>query len=269
MEEKIKVLIADDNTEFSEILKRYLDKYDYIQVLGIANDGINAIEMIKSMMPDLVILDVIMPNLDGIGVLEKISEMGLKPRPLFIMLSAIGQDVFVHKAVSLGAEYYIIKPFSVDILAARIKQIYSEKHLSPFSDSKVAYKTSLKGNQRPKTQKSIESGVTDLMRAIGIPPHMLGYHYIREAVIQTINNKDFFISVTKVLYPGVAKKFKTSPQRVERAIRNAIESACLKLGPDHIASLLDFKSKNDKDKPTNSEFILLMADRVKSELGLE
>jgi len=267
--EKINIIIADDNIEFGELLKKYLSKYGYIKVLGVAQDGFEAVEMIKSFLPDIVILDIIMPNLDGIGVLEKVPELGLKKKPLFIMLSAIGQDVFVQKAIDLGAEYYIVKPFSVDILAARIKQIYNEKCISPFSTANTVGKKPTFKLKRFNRNTDIEARVTDFMRNVCIPPHVTGYQYIREAIIQTIYNDEVFNSVTKMLYPSVAKKFKTTPQRVERAIRNAIESAWTRCKPADIEKVFGYRPKDEKDKPTNSEFIHFVANKVKSELGLK
>lgn len=269
MKEKIIVLIADDNTEFGDLLKNYMARFDDIKVAGVARDGFQTIDMIKTLKPDVVILDIIMPNLDGIGVLEKVPKIGLERKPLFIMLSAIGQDVFVQKAISLGAEYYIVKPFSVDILVSRIRQIFKERPSSPFSDGKMVRKVLSKNTGYSSQETNIEAGVTNVMRSIGIPPHMSGYQYIREAVLQAINDTDIFSSVTKVLYPAVAKKFKTTPLRVERAIRNAIESAWHRGTPGYIETLSGYKLKNKKNKPTNSEFIALMVNEVKNEMGLD
>jgi len=124
MKEKISILIADDNMEFVELLKEYMEQYEDLDVVGTAKDGLQAIEMIKSLKPDVVVLDIIMPNIDGIGVLEKLETHKMERKPIFIMLSAIGQDMFIQKAVSLGAEYYIIKPFDVEVLVTRIRQLY-------------------------------------------------------------------------------------------------------------------------------------------------
>ncbi len=269
MKNEISVLIADDNFEFGDLLKDYMSQVDDIQIVGVARDGLQAMDMIASLKPDVVILDVIMPNLDGIGVLEKMSQVQSNRKPLFIMLSAIGQDIFIQQAISLGAEYYIVKPFDVDVLVSRIRQLYKEKRLSSILDSKTFVRNTPPGNFRPNEQiHDLEIQVTNLMRDVGIPPHMAGYQYMREAIIQTINNSKVFSSITKVLYPAVAEKYGSTPQKVERAIRNAIESAWSRGNPDSIDSLFGYTINYSKGKPTNSEFIAMMADKVRISMGL-
>lgn len=267
MRDDISVLIADDNIEFGNLLNEYMDREEDIRVVGVARDGVQAYEMIASLKPDVVILDIIMPNLDGIGVLEKITSQESLYRPLFIMLSAIGQDMFIQKAIALGAEYYIVKPFDVDILISRVRQVYKEKHISSFTQNMLMKKTASQPTARPAPVNDLEVEVTNLMRDVGIPPHMTGYQYIREAIIQTVNNSRVFTSITKVLYPSVAKKFDSTPQKVERAIRNAIESAWVRGNPDSVDSLFGYKVNYDRGKPTNSEFIAMMADKIRINLG--
>lgn len=269
MGNKINILLADDNIEFGNLLHDYLNRTDDINVAGVARDGIEALDMIESLSPDIVVLDVIMPNLDGIGVLEKIAAKALKDKPQFLMLSAIGQDVFVQKAISLGAEYYVVKPFDADVLLSRIREIYREKNLSAFSNNKASVKPLPQNNGNTKTSNSVEIEVTNLMRDIGIPPHMAGYQYIREAIIQTLGEQKIFGSITKSLYPAVAAKFNTSAQKVERGIRNAIESAWARGNPDSIDSLFGFTISYTRGKPTNSEFIAMMADRIRISMGLK
>lgn len=265
MSSEITVLIADDNTEFGDLLNEYISQHDDIRVVGIARDGLETLEMIHSLSPDVVVLDIIMPNLDGIGVLEKMASNQLKKKPLFIMLSAIGQDVFVQKAVALGAEYYIVKPFDVDILVSRIRQICKEKHSLPFSCKKVENKVMSVNDGRIQPARDLEIEVTNLMRESGIPPHMIGYQYIREAVLQAINNPKNFSPVTKILYPSIAQKFNTTPQKVERAIRNAIDSAWTKTGVGNHGETF----ANNRTKPTNSELIAVIADKTRMNLGLK
>jgi two-component system response regulator (stage 0 sporulation protein A) len=269
MKSEISVLIADDNIEFGDLLKEYMDQVDDIRVIGVARDGLQTLDMIVSHKPEVVILDVIMPNLDGIGVLEKLSAAKLGPKPLFIMLSAIGQDVFIQQAISLGAEYYIVKPFDVDVLISRVRQLYKEKRVSSLVENSSFIRITPPNNFKPSEQvRDLEIQVTNLMRDVGIPPHMVGYQYMREAIIQAINNSKVFSSITKVLYPAVAEKFNTTPQKVERAIRNAIESAWSRGNPDSIDSLFGYTINYSKGKPTNSEFIAMMADKVRISMGL-
>lgn len=259
--EAISVLIADDNVQLGDILRQYINQNDDLSVKGVARDGVQAIKMISSLQPDVVILDIIMPNLDGIGVLERLSTMQLSQKPSFIMLTGLGQDRFIQKAMELGAEYYIVKPFDVDILVSRIRQAYREKHVSQFAQNKLPSSASQK-NAKMHCDKDIEAVVSGLMRSIGIPPHMIGYQYIREAIMQSINNTKAFSSVTTILYPSIAQKFNSTPQRVERAIRNAIESAWSRGHSEHLSSF-GFYVANGKSKPTNSEFIAVMADKAR------
>ncbi|MCR4436597.1 MAG: sporulation transcription factor Spo0A [Clostridiales bacterium] len=264
MSDIIKVLIADDNLEFGDLLCEYLKREEDLNIVGVARDGIQTLEMIASQEPDVVILDVVMPNLDGIGVLENISRQKPREKPLFIMLSAIGQDIFVQRAISLGAEYYLVKPFDADVLISRIRQIYREKNLSPFSSSKPFSTTASKNYSNPETGvNSLEMEVTNIMHDIGIPPHISGYQYIREAILQSLNNPNVFTSITKFLYPAVASKFNSTPQKVERAIRNAIETTWSKGNAASIDSLFGYTINYNRGKPTNSEFIAMIVDQIK------
>lgn len=264
MKDTISVLIVDDNVEFGNLLNDYMNREVDIEVAGIARDGVQAMEMISSLKPNVVVLDIIMPNLDGIGVLERVSAGQTGQKPLFIVLSAIGQDVFIQKAVSLGAEYYIVKPFDVDVLVSRIRQIYGEKHVTQFSSKKPFTRLSYRNSGKLESAKnSLEVEITNLMHEVGIPPHMSGYQYIREAIIKTVNDSKIFSSITKSLYPAVAEKYNTTPQKVERAIRNAIESAWTRGNPDSVDALFGYTTGYGKGKPTNSEFIAMMADKVK------
>lgn len=268
MKGEISVLIVDDNIEFANLLKDYMNQNDEIDVAGIAKDGLEGIDMIMALKPDVVVLDIIMPNLDGIGVLEKLINVDMDIRPLFIMLSAVGQDVFVQRAVELGAEYYIIKPFDVEVLTTRIKQLYREKYQSSFTYKPViATSSPLPSGSTVDKTNDIEIEVTSLMREIGIPPHMSGYQYLREAIMQTVKNAKIFSSITKTLYPAVAERYNTTPQKVERAIRNAIESAWSRGNPDMIDSLFGYTINFNKGKPTNSECIAMMADKIRINMG--
>lgn len=265
MKERISILIADDNIEFGDLLNDYINQEGDLHVVGIARDGLNALEMIKTLEPDIVILDIIMPNLDGIGVLEKISQMQISKKPLFLMLSAVGQDIFIQRAIVLGAEYYIVKPFDVEVLFCRVRQLYKEKRMYAHSQNISFSKIDQSNVKRAEPVRNLELEITNMMHEVGIPPHMSGYQYIREAILQTVNNANVFSSITRVLYPRVAERFGTTPQKVERAIRNAIESAWSRGNPDSIDSLFGYTISYSKGKPTNSEFIAMMADKVRVE----
>jgi len=269
MKNGIKVLIADDNITFGDLLKDYIGQYDDIDVVGVARDGFQAIEMISDFKPDLVILDIIMPNLDGIGVLERIAAADMEKKPLFIMLSAIGQDIFVQKAISLGAEYYVVKPFDIDILVTRIRQIHREKYVKPFSFNKGSAFLKEVKNEYREPQRSIEIEVTNLIREAGIPAHVAGYQYIREAVIRALNsNLRVFSSTIKTIYPEVAQKFNTTPKKVERAIRNAIEGSNYNAFRQNGSQFFSYNAGKVRYKPTNAEFIAILAERVKVNLGI-
>lgn len=267
MKGKITVLIADDNADFAELLKDYMNQHDDIDVIDIAKDGLEAIDKIVSLKPEVVILDVIMPNLDGLAVLERLSTMELERKPIYIMLSAIGQDVFIQKAVSLGAEYYIIKPFDIEVLVTRVRQLYEEKYMTAFSYRPVVRNSQLICANKNDRSFNVEVEVTNLMHEVGIPPHMAGYQYLREAIINVVENPKSFGAITKTLYPAVAKKFNITPQKVERGIRNAIESAWARSNPDTMDSLFGYTISYNKGKPTNSETIAMMADKIRIAMG--
>lgn len=275
LDSKIQIVLADDNKDFSDILRELLSKQPDMEVVGVAANGLEACDIIVEKQPDVVILDVIMPYLDGIGVLEKINQVDLPKRPLVVMLSAVGQDKITERALSLGAEYYIVKPFDMDTLTMRIRQLksmYSPVRTSP----SVTYTQSLQPSHsvvqaqprmKPKvTQHSLETEVTSVIHEIGIPAHIKGYQYLRDAIIMAINDMDILNSITKQLYPNIAKNYNTTPSRVERAIRHAIEVAWSRGKMDTIDKLFGYTVNNGKGKPTNSEFIALIADRLRLEM---
>lgn len=259
---KVRVLIADDNKEFGEILREYLNNQNDIEVVGVARDGAEAYEMICQLAPDLVILDIIMPYLDGLGVLEKINLAQLSKRPLFIILSAVGQDKITQKALSLGAEYYVVKPFDMDVLITRIRQL---KDIFSTSVTRSEYSSEPKIPAQP-SYRNLESDVTNIIHEIGVPAHIKGYQYLRDAIIMVIKDIDIINSITKQLYPSIAREYNTTPSRVERAIRHAIEVAWSRGQVDTIDSLFGYTVNLGKGKPTNSEFIAMVADNLRLQL---
>lgn len=270
MEQIISVLIADDNLDLSKLLNEYISREKDMTVVGIVNDGANVVNKIIELKPDVVILDIIMPNLDGIGVLEKINELKLEKRPSFIMLSAIGQDIFIQRAIALGAEYYMIKPFNTEILISRIKQIIPNKQLKQFTmPSTKLPVASMSENINTNQASHLEAEVTGLMREIGVPPHVIGYQYIREAIIRAIEDHRAYSSVTRTLYPAIAKKFSTTSQKVERSIRNAIECTWSRGNQKSIDAIFGPINGFVKEKPTNSEFIAILSDKIRVQKGLK
>ena len=273
----MKLVLADDNRDFSEILQEFLNKQPDIEVVGMASNGRQACQLIEELQPDMVILDVIMPYLDGIGVLETLQTMAIDKKPLVVMLSAVGQDKITEKALELGAEYYIVKPFDMETLVMRIRQLKSmHGAIKPSTHTMqgVAHSSSISSNGTPfirtpkvaVTQHSLETQVTSVIHEIGIPAHIKGYQYLRDAIIMAITDMDILNSITKQLYPSIAKNYNTTPSRVERAIRHAIEVAWSRGKMDTIDKLFGYTVNNGKGKPTNSEFIALIADRLRLEM---
>lgn len=269
MKEKISVLIADDNSEFANTLAGYLRDDDDMEVIGMARDGNEAVEMIKGMRPDIALLDVIMPHLDGLGVLEQILGSNIDKKPLCIMLSAVGQDKITQKAINLGAEYYVVKPFDIELLIKRIKEVkmYQNVPIKPMyinREIKAQY-IELEPSAK-KDEKNLEALVTNIIHEVGVPAHIKGYQYLREAIMMVINDIDVINQITKQLYPDIAEKYHTTPSRVERAIRHAIEVAWGRGEQTTVENIFGYTVSATKGKPTNSEFIAMIADKLRLEL---
>ncbi len=262
MQEKIKVVIADDNVEFAEIVKNFLNQKEDIEVIDIAKDGEEAVKILKEKEPDVALLDVIMPQLDGIGVLEKLNAMPKKLKTNFIMLSAIGQDIITQKTVVLGAQYYMLKPFDLELLAKRLREI---KHGMVEAPKYVGIPLK-KSTYITDGKDTLETSITNIIHEVGVPAHIKGYQYIREAITLAVNDMDVINSITKQLYPTLAKKFKTTPSRVERAIRHAIEVAWTRGSMDANNEMFGNTISATKGKPTNSEFIAMIADKLRLEM---
>lgn len=263
--EKIKIVLADDNKDFCQVLKEYLSNEEDIEILGIAKDGIEALDLVKRTQPDLLVLDVIMPHLDGLGVIEKLNAMDIPKMPKIIVLSAVGQDKITQSAINLGADYYIVKPFDFVIFINRIRELVSNKttHIEP--KSRVNTDIQMTRSDFVKNSGNIETEITNIIHEIGVPAHIKGYMYLREAIKMVIDNVELLGAVTKELYPSIAKKFNTTPSRVERAIRHAIEVAWSRGKVDTINQLFGYTVHNTKGKPTNSEFIAMIADKLRLE----
>ncbi len=253
MERKIKVIIADDNRDFCHLLKEYIERQPDMDLVGAAYNGAEVVEMLPAKSPDVIVLDIIMPHLDGIGVLEKMTSMGLSYRPKVIMLTAFGQENITQKVVELGADYYVLKPFDLDILVDRIRQ------LAEMEIKNENYNATAKS-------KSLDSEVTNIIHEIGVPAHIKGYQYLREAIMLVIKDMDFLNAVTKELYPAIAEQFNTTPSRVERAIRHAIEVAWTRGNMELMNALFGYTMNTERGKPTNSEFIAMIADKLRMQI---
>ena len=269
MSEKIRVLVADDNREFSATLVNYLSNESDMEVVAVARDGNEAYENIINAKPDIAILDIIMPHLDGLGVLEKLNESNMDKKPMCIILSAVGQDKITQKAINLGAQYYIVKPFDISVLVKRIKEI---KYYQPTQFKNNYISREIKAQyidispEDKKNEENLEALVTNVIHEVGVPAHIKGYQYLREAIIMVVNNIDVINQITKQLYPDIAKKYETTPSRVERAIRHAIEVAWGRGQTETVESIFGYTVSAAKGKPTNSEFIAMIADKLRLEL---
>ncbi len=270
MKEKITVLIADDNQEFSRTLATYLGNQEDMEVIGIAKDGLEAVDLIKEKLPDVAILDVIMPHLDGLGVLEKVNNNSneLDKKPICIMLSAVGQDKITQRAISLGAEYYMVKPFDIELLMQRIREIknFKPKNVKNSFSTRESKRTPYVNINSSKAEDNLEALVTNIIHGVGVPAHIKGYQYLREAIIMVVNDIEVINQITKSLYPQIAQKFGTTPSRVERAIRHAIEVAWGRGEVDLMENIFGYTVSASKGKPTNSEFIAMIADKLRLEL---
>jgi two-component system, response regulator, stage 0 sporulation protein A len=253
MSKQYRILVADDNREFVEQLKEYLIKQEGITEVLTSFNGTETLEAIQKYEPDVVVLDIIMPHLDGIGVLEKLNVSNVAKRPRIIMLTAFGHESMTHRAVELGADYYILKPFDLDILVTRIKQ-----SLEGTSSQGSAFS----GNTNIQTRK-LDVEVTNIIHQMGVPAHVKGYQYLRDAILAVINEVNLLGAVTKELYPMIADKYATTPSRVERAIRHAIELAWDRGNIEMMNRFFGYTINIERGKPTNSEFIAMVADKLR------
>ncbi|MBP3597121.1 MAG: sporulation transcription factor Spo0A [Clostridia bacterium] len=265
MKEKIKILIADDNFDFASTIASYIEMQDDMEMLGIAIDGQEAFEKIKELKPDVVLLDMIMPHVDGIGVLEKLNAIGLMP--ICIMISAVGQDAITAKAIELGAKYYMVKPFDMELAMKRVRELAVKTGTIKVTPSQKEVKTSYITTENSSNKEtSLEAKVTNIIHEVGVPAHIKGYQYLRDGIMMVIENVEVINQITKSLYPDLAKKYKTTPSRVERAIRHAIEVAWNRGQIEATERIFGYTVNANKGKPTNSEFIAMIADKLRLEM---
>lgn len=253
MEGKCEVVIIDDNPDIREIISSYINRQGDMKIVGSAGDGIEGLKVIQDTNPHIVILDMIMPRLDGLGVLEYANESLTSSKPFFICLSAVGQEELIRRAVNLGAKYYMVKPFDMEMLIRRIRELKSNKQGNEGGNN-VTFSL--------EKTKNLEEKITDIFLLIGIPAHIKGYHFLREAIKMAVRNGDVMNRITKELYPGIARKFKTTASKVERAIRHAIDVAWNRGKVENINQLFGYMVYSENDKPTNGEFIALIADKL-------
>ena len=257
MEEKLKIVVADDTTELGKNCAKAFKGYG-MNVVLCEKDGRNVLEKIKTEKPDIVLADVFMPNLDILGVLNGIKDMSAKERPMVMAMSGFDNARLEKEMIEAGASYYFLKPFDINTVAERIIQLSHWKN----------EKEPLVIKSNVVTDPELELMITDIIHEIGVPAHIKGYHYLREAIILSIKNSDIVNSVTKLLYPTVAKTYGTTASRVERAIRHAIEVAWDRGDLDVLNSYFGYTSQNERGKPTNSEFIAMISDKLRLKLKI-
>ena len=250
METKISVLIADANDDTRRLLAELLGAEEDIEIAGAAKDGIEALALTAELQPDVLLLDIVLPKLDGIEVLRRLPEACSSTKA--VINSGFITETAVSECAAAGACYFIPKPCDISTITARVREVgnRSKKPVVRIGDVPAA----------AKAEPSLESVVTEIIHEIGVPAHIKGYQYLREAIILTINDMEIINAVTKVLYPTVAKKFGTTPSRVERAIRHAIEVAWDRGDIEVLQKFFGYTVSNIKGKPTNSEFIAMIAD---------
>ena len=246
MENRKTVLLADANEEFRSMLREVIEKTEEFAVVGATGDGTEALQILEQRKPDVAVMDLVLPGSDGITILRELKKREDKTK--VIVLSAFCTDQVVAESVSLGAAYFLPKPCDVETLLDRMQTAFGQ----PVTPEEHAV--------------ALKNRVTAVIHEIGVPAHIKGYQYLREAIIIAVNDMDVINAITKVLYPQVAKTFGTTPSRVERAIRHAIEVAWDRGDLDTLQRFFGYTVSNTKGKPTNSEFIALIADKLQLQL---
>lgn len=257
---QLNVAIGDDNERILEILGEIVSNDKDLNLVGKANNGEEMYQIIKNKQPDVVLLDLIMPKMDGLSVMDEVAkDKNVKKFPQFIIITAVGQEKITEDAFRKGASYYIMKPFQNETVLKRIKYIQNEVRPDNHKPKNITI------NVEDAPEENLENKVTSMIHEIGIPAHIKGYHYLRDAIMMAVEDMDVLNAITKILYPTVAKKHRTTSSRVERAIRHAIEVAWSRGKVDVLDELFAYTVSCGKGKPTNSEFIALIADTIRLE----
>ena len=253
MSERIRVAVADGCSNFREYLTEELQKFEEIEVVGTASSGEEALSMILKLKPSIAIIDVMMPVNDGVWILEELKSLSVFDTNC-IMISTFDKDEIAKYTFELGAKYYIVKPFDVNVLVRRIKYVCEENSVENQEKRNKTTKVSR------ETPKNLDFITTSIMNRLGISASIKGYHYLRSSIEMVINNENAIMGITKQVYPDIAKVYKTSASKVERAIRHAIESAWKK---DDGFTYCQFTGNHSDRKPTNGQFIATVAEHIK------
>ncbi len=262
----IKVAIADDNEDMLKVLGQVVGENEDLELVGTALNGEDTFSLIKNKEPDIVLLDIIMPNLDGLQLMQMVkNDDNLKKMPEFIVISSVGKEYVTKDAFDMGAIYYFMKPFNNEALIDKIRSVRDNKKSSV---SKPQMNVFTQDNQAVN-DRNLENEITDIIHDIGIPAHIKGYQYLRDSIMMAVLERDVINGITKILYPTIAKKYKTTASRVERAIRHAIEVAWSRGNTDTLNDLFGYTISNGKGKPTNSEFIALISDKIRLEYNIK
>lgn len=256
---KTKIMLVDDNNDYLQLLKNYIQEDKELEVVLTSTEPLKVLDNIEKYKPDILVIDVMMPEKEGIEVLKDLKASNIIKKPGVIVMSGQGQDVITQKAIAYGAMHYIVKPFELSTLVERIKDF------SEINESKEIIESSSYVISNPKLiekNRSIEIRVTELIHEVGVPAHIRGYQFVREAIILAVESREYINSVTKMLYPTLAKNFDTTASRVERAIRHAIEVAWNRGSIDVHNKVFGYTINSNKGKPTNAEFIAKIADKL-------
>lgn len=254
MSNQLKVLFVQDQNEFSYSCIKELQNYGH-EVICISKDGMEIIRFLEKKIPDAIIMDAFMPRLDALAVMKRIENMKLPRKPVVCVVSGVDNPNFEQQILSSGVSYYFLKPIDASLLAERVTQLISWNNKSEMQHKKNSIESTFTND--------LEVTVSEIMHQIGVPAHIKGYQYLRDAIILSINDTEMMNSVTKLLYPTVAKNFSTTASRVERAIRHAIEVAWDRGDVDVLSSYFGYTIQNTRGKPTNSEFIAMISDKLR------
>lgn len=255
MKEKAKVLIAESAGEYCAKCASLLKTYGFEAVI-VPRDGLAVVQMVGEMRPKVVLMDVFMPRLDAIGVMKSVREMNLGYEPRFMITSTFSNPMLENELITAGACYFFLMPFDPEVMVERVIKMAG-----------MPSGASLPGSEAVAgSEPDLEVMVTEIIHQIGMPAHIKGYHYVRESIMLAVKTPEIINSVTKLLYPTVAKKYATTASRVERAIRHAIEVAWDRGDVDTLNSYFGYTIHNGRGKPTNSEFVAMIADKLRLRL---